>query len=79
VISRLGYAVSNCAGGGIVNDNLGPVYVWQIMTTIGLLSTVAFPFLGSKGAGARHLSPAVTSAAEGSRTGNPGSHAGENG
>lgn len=64
--------------GGIINDNLGPSHVWQVMAVVGLLSAVAFLALGMKGAQEKRLSPAASGPADAGVAGNPSSHGGEN-
>jgi MFS family permease len=34
--------------GGLINDNLGPVFIWYIMTILALLSAVFFFALGRR-------------------------------
>jgi MFS family permease len=64
--------------GGIINDNLGPSHVWQVMAVVGLLSAVAFLALGMKGAQEKRLSPAASGTADVGVAGNPSSHGGRN-
>jgi MFS family permease len=64
--------------GGLINDNLGPSYIWQVMAVIGLLSAVAFVSLGKRGASGERLSPAASGAADANVVGNPSSHGGKN-
>jgi MFS family permease len=57
--------------GGVINDSVGPVFVWQIMAAVGLVSAVAFLLVGHRAAGQKAPDVTVTSTADASTIGNP--------
>ncbi len=60
--------------GGIINDALGPVYVWQVMAVIGLASALAFLMIGRKTTSEKRRTSTVT--VDATVTANPASHDG---